>query len=430
MSRLLITCFTLLSLATSALAQRAVRALEFEDFGFTRSLSPGGARPAGMAGAYVSAGNDAHALVYNPAGLARIKRFEASIGLLQEQNTMETNFHGSPSSIETRDGAIEQLSAAFPIPTYRGALTGAVGVYRMFSSYLDLHYTGVDPDAGTHDDYLLQQTGALLSYNFGVGVDLASVLSGGVTFFIVDGSIESLRQWSRDFTNEVPSRQRFFSDEVEMDVDGVGARIGGQFFIVPGLQAGLVFTTPVLLNAHGTGLTEASEHIDNGVDTFSQSFGSVTAEYMIPFRVDVGVSGQWRGLLAEVDLTWSDWTEASIDGRRLRNQSLQTMFREVFDLRAGVEWTLPWIPLRVRGGYAWLPDPLLYMQSDRVAIDDLERAEIVQERQQWAIGAGGLVGRVLSLEAAFTHTAGERATRSVSNRKESQTFVITAAYRF
>jgi len=428
-SRLVLTCVALLTLATNTQAQRAVRALEFEDFGLTRPLSPG-ARPAGLAGAYVAAGNDVHSLVYNPAGLARIKRFEASIGLLQEQNTVETNFQGNPSSIEARDGAIEMLSAAFPIPTYRGAFTGAAGVYRMFSSYLDLHYTGLDPNAGTHDDYLLQQTGALLSYNIGIGVDLASVLSGGFTFFFVDGSIESLRQWSRDYTTEVPSRQRFLSDEVEMDVDGVGAKIGGQFFIVPGVQAGLVFTTPVKLRARGTGLIESSEHIDNGIDTFYQSFGSVTADYVIPFRVDVGLSGEWSGVLAEVDVTWSDWTEASIDGRRLRDRSLQTMFREVFDLRAGLEWRLPWLPLRVRGGFARIPNPLLFMQPDRVDSDDLERAEIVEERHQWSVGAGGLIGRVLTLEGAFTHTAGERATEHVTHRKESQSFVITAAYRF
>jgi long-subunit fatty acid transport protein len=422
-------CVALLMLAATAHAQRAVRSLEFHDFGFTRPLSPG-ARPAGLAGAYVSAANDVHALVYNPAGLARIKRFEASIGLLQEQNTMESNFYGTPSSIETRDGAMELLSAAFPVPTYRGAFTGAVGAYRMFSSYLDLHYTGFDPNTGERDDYLLQQTGALTSYNIGLGVDLASVLSGGISFFLVDGSIESLRQWGRNFTNEVPSRQRFLADEVKMDVDGVGAKLGGQFFILPGLQAGLVFTTPVMLSARGTGLTETSEHIDNGIDSFFQSFGSVTADYVLPFRVDVGLSGEWYGLLAEVDVTWTDWTEASIDGRRLRNQSLQTMFREVFDVRVGAEWTLPWIPARIRGGYARIPNPLLYMQSDRVDIEDLERAEIITERQQWSVGAGGLVGKVLTLEAAFTHTEGERATPSISHRRESQSFVLTAAYRF
>jgi len=429
MSRLLLACVALLTLAASAQAQRALRSLEFDDFGLTRPLSPG-ARPAGMAGAYVSAGNDVHSLVYNPAGLARIKRFEASIGLIQEQNTVESDFQGTQSSIETRDGAMELLSAAFPIPTYRGAFTGAVGVYRLFSSYLDLHYTGFDPADGTADTYLLQQTGALLSYNLGLGIDLASVLSGGVSFFFVDGSIESLRQWSRDYTAEVPSRQRFLTDEVEMDVDGVGARIGGQFFILPGLQAGLVFTTPVMLQARGTGWTETSEHVDNGIDSFFQSFGSVSADYLLPFRVDVGLSGLWRGLLAEVDVTWADWTEASIDGRRLRNQQLQTMFREVFDVRAGVEWTLPWIPLRLRGGYARLPNPLLFIQPDRIDIEDLERAEIVEERQQWSVGAGGLIGRVLTLEAAFTHTAGERASERISHRKESQSFIMTAAYRF
>lgn len=429
MKRGLIAFVVLTALATGAHAQRASRALEFDDFGFTRPLAPG-ARQAGMAGACVASGNDVHALVYNPAGLARIKRFETALGLLEEQTTVETTFMGSPSSIETRDGAIELLSAAFPVPTYRGAFTVAIGAYRLFSSYIDLHYSGQDPETGELDDYLLQQTGGLLSYNLGIGVDLAPVLSGGLTLFMVDGSIESLRQWSRDYTAEVPGRQRFLIDEVSMDVSGFGARIGGQFYIVSGLQAGLVFTTPVSLSARGSGDTETLEYIENGVDRFVRSFGTVSADYLLPFRVDIGVSGEWRGVLAEVDVTWSDWTEAAIDGRRLRNRELQTMFREVYDVRAGLEWMLPWIPARVRGGYALLPDPLVFVQPDRVDIEDLEPAETVEERHQWTVGAGGLVGSVLTLEAAFTYTAGERAIESFSLRREAQSFIVTAAYRF
>ena len=55
----------------AARSQNINRTVDFEDFGFSVPLSVG-ARPAGLAGAYVAAGNDVYALCYNPAGLARI----------------------------------------------------------------------------------------------------------------------------------------------------------------------------------------------------------------------------------------------------------------------------------------------------------------------------------------------------------------------
>ena len=71
----------------TAFSQGVDRTVEFEDLGFTDPIDVG-ARPAGMAGAYVAAGNDVHMLIYNPAGLARIKRIELSLGAQQKRSTI------------------------------------------------------------------------------------------------------------------------------------------------------------------------------------------------------------------------------------------------------------------------------------------------------------------------------------------------------
>ena len=157
------TFVILLALALStgtAIAQSSIRSLEIDDFGLTRQLTPG-ARPAGIDGAYTALVNDVHGLIYNPAGLAAIKRVEISLGAHHSRVELETEFYGEGSSVDARDGSMELASAAFPIPVFRGSLVVAAGVYRVFSSALDLHYSGLNLSTNTQDNFLLQQSGSI-----------------------------------------------------------------------------------------------------------------------------------------------------------------------------------------------------------------------------------------------------------------------------
>jgi hypothetical protein len=275
-----------------------------------------------------------------------------------------------------------------------------------------------------------QQTGSIHGYHVGVAAELASVLSGGISGFILDGTISSLRQYDFTFLQSNPLRSIFVSDDVTMDVDGYGARIGGVFHFYRGFEGGLSFTTPIVVKMRGTALTEVTDVIDNGVDRFLQSFVPVEVEYILPYRVDAGVAYTWRWITFAADLGYSDWTTAAVDGRRLRNRQLDTLFREVIDGRLGTEITLPWWPVRVRGGYASIPYPLKYLPTDRIELQEMEKINTVTERHQWTVGAGGLIGRVLTLDAGFTITRGERSVENLSQRQYTQRFLFSASYRF
>ena len=415
--------------AGSAIAQSSIRSLEIDDFGLTRQLTPG-ARPAGIGGAYTALVNDVHGLIYNPAGLAAIKRIEISLGAHHSRIEMEAEFYGDRSSIDARDGSMELASVAFPIPVIRGSLVGAAGVYRVFSSALDLHYSGPNSTSNTQDNFLLQQTGSIYEYNLGFGVDLAAVLSGGITGFLLDGNINSLRQFDFTFLPPDELRSVFVSDDVDMDVDGYGARLGAIFHIHRGLEVGLSFTTPVVIKMQGSAFTEVTDVIDNDIDTFIQTTAPVETEYILPARLDTGVAGTWRRFTLSVDVAYVDWTTTTIDGRRLRNQQLETLFREVVEVKAGVEVTLPWLPVRVRAGYANLPYPLKFLPADRIELQDMRRVTVDTERHRWGFGAGALVAGVIVFDAAYTYTSGERSVESLSQREELHNFVLTAAYRF
>ncbi len=141
-----------------------------------------------MAGAYTSLGDDVHALVFNPAGLARIRRIEFDLGFQQQRMSLDNKFFGTASEVDLRSSDLDHAAWAYPLPTYRGSLVLAAGVYRSYSGDIDILNRGFNTLSVTNDEYFLQQSGSIFSYNLGVGVDLSPVLSAGVNLYFLDGS--------------------------------------------------------------------------------------------------------------------------------------------------------------------------------------------------------------------------------------------------
>lgn len=420
---------TLTALAAAQASAQVVNSILFDDYGFTRPLT-NTARAAAMSGAVVSTTNDVYSLVANPAGLARIKRVELSLGLQQERTTVDNTFFGTSTGVDTRAGGFESAAVAFPLPTYRGSFVAALGVYRVYSGYLDLHYTGDNTTDQTHDNYLLQQSGALYSYNAGIGVDLSPTLSGGVSLFVLDGTIDPLEQYDFAFTAPNAGLSVYVSDDRSIDVDGFGARVGAQFYFHRLVRAGFVFQTPTVMNIAGPTYTEITENVDNGVDTFMQSRGAVDYDLVLPFTADVGLAVTALGTTLGFQVGYADWTEAAIDRKRLRSQTLEPVFREVIDYRAGLEWTAPRLPVRVRAGLAYLPYPLRFMQGDRIDGKEFNRVTVDEERRQFSVGVGGLVGEVMTVDAAFIRSTGTRSAAALSDDRVTERYLLTASYRF
>ncbi|MGB2979704.1 MAG: hypothetical protein WBC77_00455, partial [Candidatus Zixiibacteriota bacterium] len=72
-----------------------------------------GARALGMGGAHIAVASDATALVYNPAGLARITRIEFSGGLTHQRMSNETIFGSRPQTIVGLDDGRLQNNTRF-----------------------------------------------------------------------------------------------------------------------------------------------------------------------------------------------------------------------------------------------------------------------------------------------------------------------------
>lgn len=426
---------------TTGHSQELNQTVGFEILGFTLPLNVA-ARPTGLAGAYVAAGNDVHSLVYNPAGLAQIKRIEVSLGIHQEYRDAKNVFYGNPTEVDSRSGGIDALSAAYPFPTYRGSLVAAFGVYRIYSSLFNDDRSGENTRADTIEDFLLQQSGSVYSYNVGLGIDLSPALSGGFSAFMIDGTVDALTQYDYTLLHWVPKTSVFVKDDVSFDLTGYGGRIGAQFFVHRNFSGGVCFTTPIWIRTKGNGVTEITQYRDNAADSFDEEVSIVNDDYLIPFRFDLGLAFSARNTLLAVEIGYSDWAQATINRERFRDgTTLETVFRTVYDYRAGAEVSIPWVPACLRAGYAYRPYPSKYLQLERIDYSEyfdglvasgerIQKIATYDQRHQYSLGAGVVVGSILKIDAAYIYTTGERAIDWLTDESSSSRLLLSASYRF
>ena len=135
-------------------------------------------------------------------------------------------------------------------------------------------------------------------------------------------------------------------------------------------------------------------------------------------------------LVVSLDAGYSDWKQAEVNGVQLKDEDLNAIFTEVLDLRAGAELLLPILPVRLRAGYAWIPYALEYLQADRIFMDDIQKAEVETQRQIISVGAGVLIGRVLTLDASYERQMGKRSIPSLVDERTAGRVVFSGSYRF
>ncbi len=408
-------------------------AVTIEDFGFTQRLIVG-SRAAGMSGAYVASGDDVYALIYNPAGLAGVRRIDISLGFQYGSSEIKSTFYGSPGNTDFSATTLDAVAAAYPVPAYRGSLVVAGGVFRTLSSDFDILNRGFNEGSVTFDDYRLQQSGNAYSYVLGFGLDLSPTVSVGMNGFIMDGTIDAVTQFQWGPPGPLQDgkfESETLFDDATADLDGYGLTIGLMYHPHRLAHIGLAITTPIAIDLDGSGVTEVVDYYFNAPDSFLVEQLPIKMEYTLPFRVDAGLDLTLGHLILNFDASYSDWKQAEVNGSRLKDENLQSIFREVLDLRLGGELLVPGTPLRLRAGYARTPYALEYLDSDRIDPQEpLQKAQIDTERQSLSAGAGILLGSVLTLDASYEYGMGKRSIPTLVDERTTQRVVLTGSYRF
>jgi long-subunit fatty acid transport protein len=390
------TVFLILLFITDGFSQ------EFTDYQIWEEASAGnffgvGARAMGMGGAQIATADDASALVYNPALLAKIKRIEFSGAMTHQRLKNETGFTGDfqPLSSFFQKESITQSNTRFssanivlPVPTYRGGLVFALGFNRMKSFDRAYHSVTVDPsDGATILDASVLETGGINMWSFGGALDLSPNVSIGGVINYWQGDDDFLQEYhippSTKINYEVWEKNRYLDS-----YSGWNGKLG--FSVQPNkyLSLGAVVDFPTKFSI--------DQDYSFFYDSLSITGRDSTDEYSVlghydlthPYTFGAGTALSFKYFTLAGDIYYTDW--AQMEGKGVDNKLIKENYQEVVRWHLGVEVVMPEFSTKFRVGYYVDPIPFktVYLDTDR---------------RYFTLGAGFLIDQVMTLDISWNH---------------------------
>ncbi|UCF06198.1 MAG: hypothetical protein JSV33_03995 [bacterium] len=422
-------------------------ALALERLGMLTTTGTG-ARPFAMGGAFTAVSDDAFALLYNPAGLAQIRRKEVSIGLHHSNDDITNDLTGLAVEKSHTYTAFGHFSAVYPYPTYRGSLVVGFGIFRVGSSQLETMRGGVIEDPLIVDGYaenLFLQSGNIYQYHLGVGLDISPRLALGAGLVIWDEST--------DFTEEIyyedSDSVALYTDDVSQDLDGFSFNLGVLFRLHERVRAGFMLSSPTWISYNGEGFTTYSSAYEAGGGWEPDSeLGIIETEYTLPWRMRGGLSVNIASsLLIAADITYIDYSQTKWEGLSIIDENDiggRKVLKSAWNFNVGAEFTLPMYPIRFRGGYSYSPlvlktiSEITYISGDIAdyeSIYDLPLtlvadSDVTKNRQHFSFGVGALIDRVLTLDVAIAIGGFERTAGGLTEDLSSIQVIASGGYRF
>lgn len=394
-----------------------------------------GARPFAMGGAYTAVSDDAFALLFNPAGLAQIRRKEISFGIHHGNRKITNNYIDLLAERSSSNTSLGSITAVYPYPTYRGSLVIGFGVFRAGTS--DLEYTKnarleqLEADV----DNLLIQSGTIYQYHIGAGFDLSPRIALGGGIVIWDESMDV----TEEIVHSDPGSTAVVVDNVSMDLDGFSINLGILLRLNEHLRTGVTITSPTWLSYKGDGITEYNIYYSDGdVLPFEPENALIDEDYRLPMKFRGGLALNLSHLLLAADASYADYSQTKWNGKALLDESGaggDHIFKGRWSFNVGVEAAVPGHPVRIRGGYSYIPivlgsvEEIAYIKDDKIWSVPYE-SDVLKDRQFFTFGIGGLIDKVLAIDLAVALGGFERDTGLLNEKRDVIEFILTSAYRF
>lgn len=372
-----------------------------------------GSRALAMGNAYIGVSDDYSAALWNPAGLAQLRRLEFTGGISSFGLTNDATFLGRKASEEVTATSLDDIGFVFPFPTIKGSLVFAFG-YNRIADYASTHsfnaynnqssiiptlydadpaydvafstfLTNIDGYSAVQKNVqqsaLVKEGGNLGQWSFAGAIDVEENISFGISLNIVTGSYDYARNYLEEDINNVYNNaqanlpvdsaylrfDKFYHDRyINSEISGGGFTFG-MMYRAERYRVGIIAKTPTSVTVKET-YSDAGESVFDNAGTWQNtpttkhSF-EATNEYGVrsPWTLGVGASFYIiPELLIAADIEQTDWTQIQwIDNSVLEkgNSALQKEFRAVTSYRVGGEFDIPSTDVRVRGGYAVTPSP-------------------------------------------------------------------------
>ncbi len=354
-----------------------------------------GARTLAMGGAAIAAVNDATALIYNPAGLARITRIELAGSMTHQRtgNTTQWQFSGDsfsgPHQNNTRFGS---ANLVLPVPTYRGSLVLGMGVNRVDSFDRTLQFSQSMSVLQTNfsETAIESESGGIYLWSFGAGMDVSPNVSVGGALNLWNGKDDYT--WFDEWATVVPASDTVIDDRIVDRYSGLNAKLGVRIQPTRAVVFGATIESPVTLTIKEDWNART---IEDGVETVED----FNFEYKVslPFSMGAGVAFDLNRLTLAGDLNYTDWTQTEykkLDDVGAFNRQVKRTYRDALRLHVGAEYLIPQLGTSLRAGF--YRDPLPF-RSDLIG----------KNRSFVTAGVGFLIDQVMTLDVAWAHGSWE-----------------------
>jgi hypothetical protein len=397
-----------------------------------------GARYVGMGGVGVAFANDASALVYNPAGLAKIKRIELTLGMSHQRFGNETGRpSGAPPPVydpnspyylsENKFQSNTRFSSAglvFPVPTYRGSLVFGLGVNRIasFDKVFKYSYGFIEPDSLVADE-LISESGGIYVWSFGGAMDISPNISLGLGLNYWHGKEDYGLERYWNYVENESTFDVWYDDEIYDNYSGFNAKFG--IMIQPNkyLSFGGTLDSPVWLTIDEEYIlrTDLAITTDSTNYYYDESSGYPRYKLTHPYSFTFGGALNFKNLLLSGDFNYTDWSQLKYrEGVDIgeKNRNVKDYYKEVFKWRIGAEYLIPQLSAQVRAGYYMDPFPF-------------ESKSLKTDRQYFSLGLGFLIDKVMTLDIAWSHGFYEFEYPNIPAIEKYRTnkIFITTAYR-
>jgi long-subunit fatty acid transport protein len=393
-----------------------------------------GARAMGMGQAHVAVCEDASATFYNPACLAHVRRIELSTGFSHLNENLDVTFFDETTTSTLGSTRLSSLGVAYPFPTYRGSLVIGFAYNRTHDTDSDYMRYGFNPTyyhpylgvvEGIEKEGILER-GGISSWTVAMGTDVSPEVSVGASVSFLSGTskrtYDYVAEWDAGLGTIVDD---YYYQVDDADVTGWTAALGTVARIGNVGRIGLTVRFPEYVTFDGSQYTEVYY---GAPDTYIIEEILFEDEITLPLSFVLGASvAPVPGLILAADVKYADWKQIDYAGPiKIDNEYA---YRATTSVRLGAEYTLPFAPARVRGGY--LTEPVAYrLLPDFTGTGQIQSASIDSDGKFYTLGAGLLLAESFTLDVAWVHGGFERSIPDYSEKNTTDKVFVTAGFRF
>ncbi|MFA5834631.1 MAG: hypothetical protein WDA22_14220 [Bacteroidota bacterium] len=411
MMRFILFMTTMLLMHTIVFAQSSEDALRYSARG-----NGSGSRALGMGNAYIGVSDDYSAAVWNPAGLAQMRRLEMMGGISSTGLSNDATFFSAKQNASTSATSLDNIGFVFPFPTVQGSLVFAFGYSRIadyastvkfegfnsgssiisslydsdvqydipFNTYLtnSAGYSAVQNNVNQRG--VIKEGGNLGQWSFAGAVDIEENISFGVSLNVYSGMYDYTRNYVEEDTRNIYNNtaasllkdsaylrfNKFYYDSfLSSELSGGNITLG-MMYRSELYRVGLIAKGPTSIKVQETYINEGESVFDNNGGSWNTT--NPAKKYSAPnSNNEYGVSSPWTfgaggslyiqpELLLAVDVDYVDWAQiewTDSPAMEKKNTQLQSLFRSTVSYRIGAEFDIPTTEMRVRGGYSVTPSP-------------------------------------------------------------------------